>query len=239
MNVGLGRAETASGISPADSWLQVFRDITNATNERTALFAGIPQSGVGNSAPVVSFANEPAVAAALIMGNVNSIPLDWAARMSVGGVHMNFFIVKQLPVLPPRAYLRKIASGTVTYAAAVARRVLELAYTSNSMRGFANDLGYDGPPFRWDESVRHRLKCELDAIFAHMYGLDRSQLEWILDTKPPGVSFPTLKRNEENEFGEFRTRRYVLRAFDQLQQGKLPSVTSDSNESEPDMGSHE
>lgn len=221
-----GRAGTGSGTSPAD-WLQVFRGITNATNERTCLFAGIPECGVGHSAPVVSFANEPAVAAALIMGNVNSIPLDWAARMSIGGVNMSVFIVKQLPVLPPRAYLREIAPGTVTYAAAVARRVLELSYTSDSMRGFANDLGYDGPPFRWDESVRHRLKCELDAIFAHMYGLDCSQLEWILDTEPPGVSFPTLKRNEENEFGEYRTRRYVLQAFDQLQRGSSPSVAND------------
>lgn len=219
----------AGGTEPAWSassdWLQVFRDITRATDERTCLFAGIPECGVGNSAPVVSFANEPAVAAAPIMGNVNSIPLDWAARMSVGGVHMNFFIVKQLPVLPPRAYLREMAPGTVTYAEAVATRVLELAYTSNSMRGFANDLGYTGPPFRWDESVRHRLKCELDAIFAHMYRLGRSQLEWILESEPPGVSFPTLKRNEENEFGEYRTRRYVLRAFDQLQQGELPGIS--------------
>ena len=231
-----GGTEPASRVS--SDWLQVFRDITRATDERTCLFAGIPECGVGNSAPVVSFANEPAVAAALIMGNVNSIPLDWAARMSVGGVHMNFFIVKQLPVLPPRAYLGAIA-GTVTYAAAVARRVLQLAYTTNSMRGFANDLGYTGPPFPWDESVRHRLKCELDAIFARLYRLHRSQLEWILDSELPGVSFPTLKRNEEVAFDEYRTRRYVLRAFDQLQQGELPSVSGDSSQSEPNKGSYE
>ena len=158
--------------NPAD-WIQVFRGITNATNERTCLLAGVPWSGVGNSAPVMSYAHGRAVAAALLMGNMNSIPLDWAARMSVGGVNMNFFIVKQLPVLPPETYLQEIAPATITYAEAVAMRVLELTYTSNDMVGFARDLGYDGPPFTWDDRARHRLKCELDAIYVHMYGLER------------------------------------------------------------------
>ena len=158
------------------------------------------------------------------MGNMNSIPLDWAARMSVGGVNMNFYIVKQLPALPPEAYLSELTKDGITFAEAVATRVLELTYTAHDIGGFAASLGYDGPPFPWDEKARHRLRCELDAIFARMYELNRSQLEWILDSEPPGVSFPTLKRNEENRFGEYRTRRYVLHAFDQLQRGDLPYV---------------
>lgn len=206
---------------PGD-WVQVLRGITRATDERTCLLAEIPWSGVGNSAPVLSFSEERAVAAALLMGNMNSIPLDWAARMSVGGVNMNFYIVKQLPVLPPEAYLSELVRDGITLAEAVATRVLELTYTARDVGGFAASLGYDGPPFPWDEKARHRLRCELDAIFARMYELNRSQLEWILDSEPPGVSFPTLKRNEENRFGEYRTRRYVLHAFDQLLHGELP-----------------
>ena len=136
---------------------------------------------------------------------------------------MNFYIVKQLPVLPPKAYLGELAKDSgLTLAEAVATRVLELTYTAHDVEGFAASLGYGGPPFPWDEGARHRLKCELDAIFAHIYELDRSQLEWILDSEPPGVSFPTLKRNEEDRFGEYRTWRYILRAFDQLRRGELP-----------------
>ena len=56
--------------------------------------------------------------------------------------------------------------------------MLELTYTSNDMVGFAADLGHDGPPFPWDERARHRLKCEMDAIYAHMYGLKRREVEW-------------------------------------------------------------
>lgn len=208
------------------SWLQVFRDITNSTNERTAVVDGIPVSGVGHTATLIEFKHARAIASALIMANTNSIPFDWAARISVGGTHMSFFIVKQLPVLPPESYLEEALCGRL-YVELVVRRVLELTYTAYDLEDFALDLGYNGPPFIWNEDRRHRLKCELDAIFAHMYQLDRSDLEWILDAQPPSTSFPTLKRNETKEFGEYRTLRYVLQAYDQMARGELPELASD------------
>ena len=55
-----------------------------------------------------------------------------------------------------------------------------------------------------------------------MYGLDRSDLEYILDAPHPGASFPTLKRNEIKRFGEYRTQRYVLQGYDQLVSGAGP-----------------
>ena len=85
------------------SWHQVFRDITNSTNASTMVPANVPGHGVGNNAPVVDYDRERAISAALVSANLNSLPLDWAARLSVGGTHMSFFIVKQLPVLPPEA----------------------------------------------------------------------------------------------------------------------------------------
>ena len=194
-------------------WLQVFRDITNATNERTLVTDHIPKSAVGNSAPVVDYAKARAVASALVLANMNSLPFDWATRLSVGGVHLNFFIVKQLPVLPPEAYLEEASPG-LPYAELVLPRVLELTYTAADLEGFAADLGYTGPPFPWDEDRRHRLQCELDAVFARMYRLDRSDLEYILDAPPPGASFPGLKSSEMKKYGEYRTRRYVLEAYD-------------------------
>ena len=102
--------------------------------------------------------------------------------------------------------------------------MLELSYTAYDLQGFAQDLGYDGLPFPWDEERRHQCKCELDAIFAHMYQLDRSDLEWILDAPAPSSSFPGLKRSEMQEFGEYRTQRFVLQAYDQLARGELPDL---------------
>ena len=204
-------------------WLQVFRGIARATDERTVVSDNIQFSGVGNSASVLTYEHSKTIASALVLANLNSLPLDWAARLSVGGVNMNFFIVKQLPVLPPDAYLEEARAG-LTWAELVVPRVLELTYTAWDLQSFAEDLGYDGEPFPWDEERRHRLKCELDAIFAHMYKLDRADLEWILDAPEPSASFPGLKRNELQQFGEYRTQRYVLQAYDKLARGQLPDL---------------
>ncbi len=208
------------------NWLQAFRGITRATDERTVLTGSLPLSGVGNSAPVIDYEKARGVASALVLANMNSLPLDWIARFSVGGVNMNFFIVKQLPVLPPEAYLEEALPG-LRYVELIVPRVLELTYTAHDLEGFARDLGYDGPPFSYDDDRRHHLKCELDSIFAHLYQLDRADLEWILDAPEPSASFPALKRNEMQEFGEYRTQRYVLQAYDQLARGELPDLTKD------------
>ncbi|MCY4647377.1 MAG: restriction endonuclease [Gammaproteobacteria bacterium] len=208
------------------AWLQVLRGITTATNERTLITTGLSSGGVGKSAPVVDYDTVPAVAAALVVANMNAIPLDWAARFSVGGVNMNFFIVKQLPVLLPEAYLEEARCGG-SWVELVIPRVLELAYTGHELGGFASDLGYpEDRPFRWNDSRRHRLQSELDAIFSHLYQLDRTDVEWILDAPTPSSSFPSLKQHEIKEFDEYRTQRYVLEAFDQLSKGRDPSTMS-------------
>ena len=209
--------------------LQAFRHITNSTNERTLIVDNIPLGPAGHNAAIITYRHFRAVAYALVLGNMNSIPLDWAARISVGGVNMSFFVVKQLPVLPPDAYLKKSNCGQ-PWVYLIVPRVLELAHTSGDIDGFATDLGYQGSPFPWNEKRRHGLRCELDAIFAHMYGLTRPDLEWILDATPPGSSFPSLKQHELKEFGEYRTQRMVLQAFDLLDEGVIPDLVADLRE---------
>lgn len=206
-----------------DKWLQAFRGITTSTNERTMIAGNLPASAVGNNAPVVEYEYAPSVASLLVLANMNSIPLDWATRLSIGGVNMNFFIVKQLPVLPPETYLEDALPG-VKYAELVVPRALELTYTSWELQPFAADLGYEGEPFAWDDDRRHKLQCEMDAVFAHMYGLERAELEWVLDAQPPSESFPGLKRNEIQRFGEYRTQRYVLAAYDMMARGDHPNI---------------
>ena len=207
-------------------WLQVLRGTTNATNKRTVLANAIPQVGLGHNASIVDYEEARAVASSLVLANMNSLPLDWAARLSIGGIHLSFFIIKQLPILPPEAYLEEV-SGELTYLELIVPRVLELTYTAHDLEPFARDLGYEGPPFIWDDERRHHLRSELDAIYAHMYRLDREELEWILDAPPPSASFPTLKKNEMKEFGEYRTQRYVLAAYDQMARGELPDLSDE------------
>lgn len=205
-------------------WLQVFRDITNSTNERTIVVSQVRESGIGHTGSLVDYEERArAIASALVLANMNSIPFDWVARLSVGGTHLSLFIVKQLPVLQPEAYIEQGRCGC-PWIHLVVPRVLELTYTSEEMSGFASDLGYQGLPFLWNKGHRHCLKSELDGIFAHMYGLSRPDLEWILEAPAPSSSFPGLRKHEIKEFGEFRTQRYVLEAFDLLESGVDPNL---------------
>ena len=208
-------------------WLQALRDVTNATNARSVIGAPVPESGVGHTSTLLDFESARAVAASLVLANMNSLPFDWVTRLSVGGTHLSQFIVKQLPVLPPEAYVENslVGGDDTPWVHLIVPRVVELTYTANDLSGFAEDIGYDGPPFRWDAERRHQLQCELDAIFAHLYRIDRDELVWMLDASHPGASFPTLKRNEIEAFGEYRTQRYVLRAYDQLARGQLPDLS--------------
>src|SRR4051794_27136969 len=76
------------------------------------------------------------------------------------------------------------------------------------MAPFARDFGYDGPPFGWDDERRATLRAELDGIYAHLYGLSRDDFAYILDT------FPIVRDKDVKGFGEFRTKRLCLEAYD-------------------------
>jgi hypothetical protein len=72
----------------------------------------------------------------------------------------------------------------------------------------------DAPaPFVWDSLRSERravLRAELDALYAHLYGLTRDELAYILDT------FPIVKRKDEAAYGEYRTKRMVLEGYEAL-----------------------
>ena len=85
-----------------------------------------------------------------------------------GRWHLNYLQLKQLPVLPPATYAGVCGVGSRDGAARlVLPRVLELTYTAWDLESFATDVGYDGPPFRWDAARRFLLRAELDAAFFH------------------------------------------------------------------------
>lgn len=193
-------------------WLMGWRDITNATNERTVIASVLPLAGTDFTLRV-SIAEMPAKDAALLIANLNALVLDFVCRQKVGGTHLADYISKQLPVLPPDRY-------TEADLAYIVPRVLELTYTAHDLAGWARDLGHDGPPFPFAPERRAQLRAELDAYYARLYGLTRDELRYILDPADvlgadyPSETFRVLKNKELKEFGEYRTQRLVLAAWD-------------------------
>jgi hypothetical protein len=83
------------------------------------------------------------------------------------------------------------------------------------------------PPFKWNDDRRSLIRAELDAWYARAYGLTRDELRYVLDPADvmgenyPSETFRVLKNNEIKEFGEYRTRRLVLEAWDRMEAGDL------------------
>jgi hypothetical protein len=122
--------------------------------------------------------------------------------------------------LPPECY-------TQTDLNFIVPRVLELTYTAYDLKDWAADLGYHGAPFAWDEERRAEIRAELDAYYARLYELERDELRYILDPAEvmgedyPSETFRVLKNREMKTFGEYRTQRLVLDAWDRLERGDL------------------
>lgn len=133
---------------------------------------------------------------------------------------MSQFVVKQLPVLP----LLKYSKSDIEF---IAPRVLELIYTAHDLDRFAKDLGFAGEPFEFNPFRRAELRAELDAFYAKLYGLTRDEFRYIIDPIDvmgddyPSETFRVLKNKEMKEFGEYRTQRLILEAWDKLERGEL------------------
>jgi len=204
------------GMGWGRKWLVGFRGIARATDERSFIGTALPIFGVGNSLPLLMPDGRfEADQIACLQANMSSLTLDFIVRQKISGANLNFFIVKQFPLLPPASFTKTVRQFLVP-------RILELTYTAEDMRPWAEDLGYTGPPFAWDETRRAHLRAELDAAYAHLYGLTRDELRYILDpTDIYGADFPSetfrvLKEREVRLYGEYRTRRLVLAAWDRL-----------------------
>jgi hypothetical protein len=202
-------------------WLLGFRDVTSSGLARTAIFSLLPRVGANHKTPLIFLNNAPGVLhIACFLAVVNSLTFDYVTRQKLGGTSMSYFILNQLPVLPPDAF----SAADIAY---IVPRVLELVYTAWDMQPFAADvLREQGagaavpPPYVWDEERRAVLRAELDARIARLYGLTRDDLRYILDPHDvygpdfPGETFRVLKEKETRQYGEYRTRRLVLAAWD-------------------------
>ena len=205
-----GAADGALG--KARGWMLAWRDIASATNERTVIVSVLPCVGMGNSAGVLltPFTDHKA---ACLLAVLNSLVVDYIDRCKQSGAHVNLFIFKQLPVLPPDAF-------TPQDVAFICERVAKLTRNADDINAVWLT---DYPSYSFQEpKERLRIRAELDAYIARMYGLTRDELRYILDPKElmgddfPAETFTVLKDKEQKLYSEYLTKSLVLEAFDAL-----------------------
>lgn len=201
-----------------EPWMLAFRDISSPTNERTVIATVLPSHyAAGNKAPLV-FPQCDEEQAACLLANLNSLVLDFVDRIKQASTSLNFFIFKQLPVIQPERYAEEDRDFIVPRVAALTRNSEEI-----------NAVWLTAYPAYSFQEPRDRLKirAELDAYYARLYGLTRRELEYVLCPKDvmgadfPSETFPGLAKKEAKLYGEFLTKRLVLEAYDKLEAGEL------------------
>jgi hypothetical protein len=161
-----------------------YKDVTSATNQRTMIAAFIPEAAVVNSAPLMLMGQEVSPRRqCCLLANFNSLVFDFAVRQKVGNLHLNFFIVEQLPAFPPDAYDDKCPwDKKQTLEKWISERVLKLTCTANDMIPLAEAAGFKEKVHKWKKPERAQLRAELDAAYFHLYGISREDAEYILST---------------------------------------------------------
>nr|WP_278044304.1 N-6 DNA methylase [Pseudaestuariivita atlantica] len=191
------------------SWFFSWRDV--GISERTLIGTIIPKTAAGHVAPVM-FSKLEQSRFALLCTTLGTLVVDYAIRQKT--MRLSFFVLEQAPILAPSSFDNELPWLGATPANWLSPRVLELCYTNVELTQFARDLGFEGAPFRWSEDRRPTLQAEIDAAMLHFYGLNREQSEWVLN------SFTVLRKYEERDHNEFRTKRLVLTAYDAMAAAK-------------------
>ena len=210
-------------------WYLTYRCVARSVDIRTFICSPIPNAiGVGNSATLL-YAERGTMPVASLCAMLSSIVCDYAVRQKVGGINMSTFFVKQFPVLTSD----QIPSAMQWQ---IVKRVAELCYFNHDMNGWASELWEEmseeqrselpqlgnQQPWIYNPERRAILQAELDAIFAHLYGLNTEDLHYILDPEDVcgkgciNETFRVLKDNELRQYGEYRTKRLVLEAWNKF-----------------------
>ena len=197
-------------VDSSEPWRLAFCDVTSATNERTLVPAAIPAYGSNHKVPLIRV-TAPNLDRLALLAVMSSIAFDYLVRQKLGGTSMTYFYLRQMPT-PSPTYLQQTCpfKQTSSWTAWLAAKAIYLVSTSEDMRDALAEGGADADIFRWDPKARRAVRAEMDAACFHLYGVDRDDVDYIMET------FPIVKRKDVAEFGDFRTRRMILEVYDAM-----------------------
>jgi hypothetical protein len=192
-------------------WLLGWRDICRSTDERT-MIATINGEGASPEGGTLLAFPEPPGGAPSLLAIWNSFAFDFVARQKVGGTHLKYFTMRQLPAPAPSQMATPVPwDRAASWDEWLSQRVLELLLDSHDMASLAEDFASNESEHAWDPERRRLIRAELDAAVFNLFGIPRDDVDYIMDT------FPIVKRKDEATFGSYRTKELILEVFDVMQ----------------------
>jgi hypothetical protein len=169
-------------------WLHcrvAFRDVARATDTRTLIVSVVPPKVfLTDKAPYFLFPRGDISDQLYLYGVLRSLPLDWYARRFVE-TGVKFYVVSGFPIPRP------------TKDNALRERVVslagKLACPDERFREWAAGVGTECG--RLEDDQKADMIHELDAVVAHLYGLNEAQLKHVFETFHEGWNY--AKRLEE------------------------------------------
>jgi hypothetical protein len=156
-----------------------FRLITNQTNTRTIITALVPPGVIlGNGAPFLVRRAGDERAEAFLLGVLSSLPLDWYARRFIE-LNVNFHIFNGFPI--PKFESSLICDRVVFLAGSLA--AIDKRYSA-----WAKKVGVKVGSIS-DSEEKEKFVFELDAVVAHLYGIDRDDLTHLFQTFHKGWDY--------------------------------------------------
>jgi hypothetical protein len=200
----------------------LFRDISNATNQRTFIGAVTPDWPAGNTTPVLAPSNGSIIDLGAVL---TSLVSDYILRIRMTGTHLNYFVIEELPILAPA-----VVESLSRTAQALTVKHITFAPYSNLL------------PSAWltNPESRAKARAELDARVALLYGLDENDLAYILsDCDHPAESLSQKAfargldprgfwRVDKELSPEERHTVRTLRAFKAIKEGSYGQITTES-----------
>jgi len=195
-----------------------FRDVSLATNAQTFIAAFIPPFPCNHKLPVFG---DVRLGLGLV-GQLNSVVVDWVLRQRMAGSNMTLSLVEDLPVL---------AREKIEREQSVVNTIRSLVWPATVFaREWTEVRGDKAWKTRWAVSTaeRLRLRAVLEASVAYLFGLDRIELRHILagcDHPPEEVNTPRFSRTldtkgfwrvERDKLPEHRFTVLAQVAFDRL-----------------------
>ena len=168
-----------------------FKDISTAIHKRTMMSAVVPDLPSVNASPVLTCSS--AISSELLQSALGSLVFDYVAKFKIGYLHLNYFIIKECPLVDLER-LKVVADG-VTDAA------LRLSCSAEIFAPLWMERQADRGDLSWRQCwavtkhERLRLRAIIDASLAYVYGLSLDDYRWVLaDTDHP-AAFLAVKAN--------------------------------------------
>jgi hypothetical protein len=183
-----------------------FRGIARSSDRRTFIPVPEPEAPFGHSTQIVR-----SESIQMLLPLTITHTFDYVVRIKYPSAYLSQFFFFQFPIPDPSKFkeLPGLDAGDACLEDSVIRRIVKCVNYSYDMEPFVKDMGYEIEPRPWNEKERLDYMAQLDAIAAHLYGIDFEDLKYIFTT------FPIEKREQEKEYGTYLSRDLALKYFEE------------------------